>query len=76
MDYTTKEKYFKKNKHLFAVPSAKEIEANGLPLVTTVKGITLNVEENSLDIIELFKRLENLEKENDRLKKEISGLKK
>lgn len=66
-----KEYYYKTNKHLFAVPSAKEIKSTGLPVVNVLKGLTLNTEENSLDIIELFKRIEALEKENAELKNKL-----
>lgn len=36
----------------------------------------MNVEENSLDIIELYKMLEQLKKENQELKQEVIELKK
>ncbi|GIV44474.1 MAG: hypothetical protein KatS3mg035_1597 [Bacteroidia bacterium] len=72
MNYKQKEEYYKKNKHLFMLPSEKEILENGLPIVNTIKGITLNVEENSLDIIELYKRIEKLEEENNKLKQIIN----
>jgi cell division protein FtsB len=41
-----------------------------------LKTVTINVEENSLDIVNLYERLEKLEKENQKLKEEISSMKK
>jgi len=75
MSYEEKEKFYIKNKHLFGMPSGKQIEKNGLDVGETMKGVTLNVEENRLDITDLHKRLLKLEKENQKLKKEINELK-
>jgi cell division protein FtsB len=57
------------------MPSGKQIEKNGLDVGETMKGVTSNVEENRLDITDLHKRLLKLEKENQKLKKEINELK-
>ena len=76
MSYQEKEKFFKQNKHLQGVSSAKQIEEDGLDIAKTMTGITMNVEENSLDIIALYKMLEDLKNENKELKNEIKALKK
>jgi hypothetical protein len=68
MSYKEKEQYYKINKHLYLMPSEKEINEKGLPVVEVIKGLTLNVEEQALDIIELYKRIERLESENKFLK--------
>ena len=69
--YLEKEIWFMKNKRLYNMPSEKEIDANGLPVVTAIKSLTLNTEENSLDIIELYKIVKKLEKENEVLKQTL-----
>ncbi|MBI4649395.1 MAG: hypothetical protein HY738_23045, partial [Bacteroidia bacterium] len=71
-----KEKYYKENKHLFGIAPGKEIEKNGLDVGSTVAGLTLNVEELSLDYIDLYKMIIELKKENAQMKKEIEELKK
>ena len=48
---------------------------NGLDVSKTMKGVTLNVEKNRLDITDLHKRLVKLEQENQELKKENIKLK-
>ncbi len=76
MTWQEKEKYYFENKHLFGVDSEKEIETNGLKVAKNLKGIVLNVEENSLDIIELYKIIIEQKKEIDQLKKALNELKK
>ncbi|MDQ3192178.1 MAG: hypothetical protein M3Q58_11355 [Bacteroidota bacterium] len=80
-----KSEYFNKNKRLPYMPSAKEIENDGLDVGDGLIGITRNTEENSLDIIELFEKnkaiatmneerdekIKNLEMEIEELKKLI-----
>jgi hypothetical protein len=75
MSYDEKRNFYKINKHLPNVPSAKEIETDGLDIGNVMKGIMQNVEEDRLDITELFIRMEKLEKQNEELKKEIIDLK-
>lgn len=65
-----KAKYIEEYGHLPYLPSAKEVEKEGLDVGDGLIGITRNVEENSLDIndlhkqnIELLKRIEKLENE-------------
>jgi hypothetical protein len=82
-NYLEKEAYYSKHKHLEFLLSASEIQENGVPIVKTVAGIVQNTEENSLDIIDLYKKFElmdkkivSLKEENDQLKAELEGLKK
>lgn len=75
MNYIEKEKYFKENKHLPGVETAEEIETNGLPVSATLNGLTKNVEENSLDLIEVQKEIEALKKKNEELENELEKLK-
>ncbi len=76
MNYDEKENFYKKNKHLPNIPSGKEIETEGLDVGGVMKGMMQNIEEDRLDITELFKRIEQIEKENAELKKQIAQLKK
>ncbi|HET6245076.1 MAG: hypothetical protein H0V01_10440 [Bacteroidetes bacterium] len=78
-----KSEYFNKNKRLPYMPSAKEIENDGLDVGDGLIGITRNTEENSLDIIELFEKnkvIATMNKERDEkiknLEMEIEELKK
>ena len=65
------EKSIKKNKHLPGIPSAKEIEEDGLMVGDMTQNLTRKVEELTLYIIEMNKkfnkRIEKLEQENKRL---------
>ncbi|MBC7850249.1 MAG: hypothetical protein H7Y31_10960 [Chitinophagaceae bacterium] len=58
------EKFILQNKHLPNIPSAKEIEQNGLHLGDTQKKMMEKIEELSLYIIQLNKRIEQLERNN------------
>jgi len=69
-----KAKYYKEKKHLFGLPSAKEIEKNGLKIGKTMSGLTLNVEELSLDLIDLYKIIIEQKKEIEQLKKRLEIL--
>jgi hypothetical protein len=66
-----KSKYFIENKRLPYMPSAKDIEKIGLDVADGLIGITRNVEENSLDINELFIKIKKLEEEILELKKRL-----
>ena len=74
MTFLEKEKYYTKEKHLPNIISANEIGTNGLDITKVMSGITQNVEENTLDIVELYKQLMDLKKENMELKQKIDGL--
>ncbi len=75
MNWLEKKNFFETHKHLPGLLKAEEIEQNGVNMSETLKHVTINVEENSLDIIDLYERLEKLEAENMQLKKELTGLK-
>jgi len=62
--------------HLMYLPSAEEIEENGLDVGGTIKGIAQNTEENSLDLVDHDVRIEDLESDVDEKDKEIKLLKK
>jgi hypothetical protein len=55
------EKFIELNKHLPNIPSAAEIEANGLHLGDTQKKMMEKIEELTLYLIEANKRIERLE---------------
>jgi hypothetical protein len=57
------ESYLKENKHLPEVPSAKEMEANGVKLLEMNMLLLKKVEELTLYVIELEKKVEKLANE-------------
>jgi hypothetical protein len=61
-------KLIEEKKHLPGIPSAKEVEANGILLGDMQKRTMEKIEELSLYIIQLHERLKVLEKENVQLK--------
>lgn len=64
------ENYINKNKHLPGIPSAAEVEKNGgVELGKLNTKLLEKVEELTLYIIEINKKVEKLEKENEALKK-------
>lgn len=75
MDWREKEKFYLRHKHLPGIKSEKEILNNGLKTAETLQGMILNVEENRLDITELYKLIEQLQDENRELRKIIRELK-
>jgi len=74
---TPKEKdvYYKTYGHLMYLPSAAEIEENGLDVGGTIKGVAQNTEENSLDLVNHDVRIENLESDIAEKDREIEKLK-
>ena len=56
------EKFIEQNKHLPNIPSAAEVEKNGLHLGDIQKKMMEKIEELTLYIIQLNKRIEELEK--------------
>lgn len=74
MTILEKEAFYMKEKHLPYIDSRKEIGENGLKMGTVLSGMTQNIEENTMDIAELYKKIVALEKENQNLKKQIEGL--
>ncbi len=63
------ENFIKKHKHLPEVPTAVEIEKNGLDVAEIQAKQMQKIEELTLYLIELNKKVEKLEQENDVLKK-------
>lgn len=63
------EAFIKANKHLPDVPSAKEVEANGLDLGDNQAVLLKKIEEQMLYILELNKQLQDLKQEVNELKK-------
>jgi hypothetical protein len=77
------ENYLNLNKHLPNVPSAKEVEASGLPLGELQRISLEKTEELYLYVIELNKKFEEqnkkinkLEEQNKKLSMELNSLKK
>ena len=66
------EKYIQKNKHLPDVPSAKEVEDNGLDLGDNQAILLKKIEELTLYIIDINKKVEKLSEENAELKKKLT----
>ena len=62
------ESYIKRNKHLPEVPSAKEFERDGMAVGEMNKLLLKKIEELTLHVIEMNKRVEKLETENQKLK--------
>ena len=67
------EKFIQKYKHLPEVPSAKEVEKNGLDLGDNQAVLLKKIEELTLYVIDINKKLEKLSKENELLKKKIQN---
>ena len=57
------EAFIQKNKHLEGIPSAKEIQANGLSVGAVQTRMMEKIEELTLYIIELKKELDSLKKQ-------------
>jgi hypothetical protein len=53
--------YIQTNKHLPGIPSAQEVEKNGVDMVEMDAALLKKVEELTLYILEQNKRIENLE---------------
>ena len=70
------EKHIEENGHLHNTPPAQEIEENGLPLGDMMVNQQVKIEEIFLHLIEMNKKLETLEKENQALIEELENLKK
>ncbi|MBI4647702.1 MAG: hypothetical protein HY738_14220 [Bacteroidia bacterium] len=69
-----REMFFKKNKHLPGIAPGKEIEENGLKIGNTMAGLTLNIEEISLNQIELYKIIKQQQEEIELLKKRLENI--
>jgi len=62
------EKFITENKHLKDVPSAKEVEKNGIELGEMNKILLLKIEELTLYLIEMNKKIESQNAEIEKLK--------
>ncbi|MDN3588120.1 hypothetical protein QWY86_15660 [Pedobacter aquatilis] len=62
------ESYIKVNKHLPEIPSANEVEKNGIALGEMNKQLLKKIEEMSLLMIDMNKKMLNLEKEVQQIK--------
>jgi len=71
---TELEKYITENKHLPDVPSAKEIEKEGVSLGEMSNILLQKIEECILYIIELKKQNDALQQENDDIKARITKI--
>jgi hypothetical protein len=67
------EAYITKHKHLEGVPSATEVKEKGIDLGDNQTILLKKVEELTLYMIELNKKVEVLAKENEELKKKVNG---
>lgn len=65
------EQYIKANKHLPEIPSAREMEANGVVLGEMNMKLLQKVEELTLHMIEINKQLSRLQEKNKELRKKI-----
>lgn len=65
------EQFIKENKHLPDVPSATEIEKNGLDLGDGQAVLLKKIEEMTLYMIEMNKKIEKLQEENELMKKKL-----
>jgi len=68
--------YFLIYGHLPEMDPGIEIETNGLKVAKNMRGMIWNIEENSLDIIDLYKMILEIKKENIQLKQDNELLKK
>jgi hypothetical protein len=71
MPLSALEKYLEENKHLPDVPSAKEVEENGLDLGDNQSVLLKKIEELTLYVIDINKKVEKLSEENAALKKKL-----
>ncbi|MBI4649102.1 MAG: hypothetical protein HY738_21560, partial [Bacteroidia bacterium] len=75
MNWKEKVKFYTDSLHLPGIDPGKKIETEGLKISKTMAGLMLNVEENRMDITDLYIMYEELKKEFDELKKENADLK-
>ena len=67
------EKFIQTNKHLPGVPSTKEVAKDGLDLGDNQALLLKKIEELTLYVIDLNKKVETLNKENEELKKKMDA---
>jgi cytoskeletal protein CcmA (bactofilin family) len=71
MSWIEKEKYISEHQHLPEIPAEKEVKEKGMYTSQVIKGILANTEDNTMDIIELYKEIEKLKQEVDYLRKAL-----
>lgn len=69
------EAYVKSNKHLPGVPSASEMATEGMSVSQMSNLLLEKVEELTLHMIQMQKKMEQLQSENEALRAEMRGLK-
>lgn len=69
------ENFINKNKHLPEIPSAEDVAKNGVNLGEMDAKLLQKIEELTLYVIDINKRVNQLELENKNLKTEVSNLK-
>ncbi len=69
MSWKEKENYILQNHHLPEIESEEEIKEKGLYTQHVLKGIVANLEDHTMEIIELYKVVEQLKKENEELRR-------
>lgn len=74
MTLEEKEQYIKENKHLPMVTPGAEIEEKGLNVGDNMKGFVYNLENLTLDQIELYKMIQDLQKQQVLLQQKIEQL--
>lgn len=74
MNIMEKEAYYKREKHLPYMSKGEDVIENGLQVGQNMNGMMQNIEENTLDIADLYKRILLLEKENSYLKESLKSL--
>jgi hypothetical protein len=74
MSVLEKEEFYLKYKHLPNIASEEDIIKDGLDIGNVLKGMMQNIEEDRLDITELYKKLIKLEQENIELRHKIIEL--
>jgi hypothetical protein len=70
------DKFIEENKHLPEIPSAKEVEANGISLGDMDAKLLQKIEELTLYTIEQQKMIDKLVKDNEELAKKVSKIQK
>ncbi len=76
MTYHELENYLKQNHHLPGVPSEPEVLSGGLNVGEMQAKVLQKTEENTLYILDLNKRLEKSQIENEKLKSDLEEMKK
>jgi hypothetical protein len=69
------EEYIKEHNHLPEVPSAQEVDKEGMDLADMNMILLKKIEEMTLHMIEINKKVTTLSEENKKLSKEVQSLK-